>query len=139
MIELRHATSADRDFWHRLDGHLHEEEYAHKVARKQAYVICEDGNAVGVLRYGLFWDNTPFLNMIFLAASCRGRGIGTKAMLLWEEEMQVLGYRLVMTSTQVDERAQNFYRRLGYRDCGCLMINSPVFDQPMEMFLAKNI
>ena len=30
------------------------------------------------------------------------------------------GYGMVLTSTQVDEDAQHFYRKLGYKDCGGL-------------------
>ncbi len=29
---------------------------------------------VGVLRFGLFWDNTPFLNLIYFVESYRRRG-----------------------------------------------------------------
>jgi hypothetical protein len=29
---------------------------------------------------------------------------------------------MVLTSTQSDEDAQHFYRRLGYRDCGVLIL-----------------
>lgn len=44
-----------------------------------------------------------------------------------------------MTSTQVDENAQHFYRKLGYQDAGGLLLNSPGFEQPMELFLVKQL
>ncbi|MBO7583941.1 MAG: hypothetical protein J6T20_09120 [Treponema sp.] len=47
------------------------------------------------------------------------------------------GYGMVLTSTQVDETAQHFYRKNGYTDCGSLLMNIPGFEQPMEMFLSK--
>ena len=47
------------------------------------------------------------------------------------------GYGMVLTSTQVDETAQHFYRKNGYTDCGSLVMNIPGFEQPMEMFLGK--
>ncbi len=46
---------------------------------------------------------------------------------------------MLMTSTQVDEDAQHFYRKLGYQDSGGLIINIPGYEQPMEMFLIKKI
>ena len=46
---------------------------------------------------------------------------------------------MLLTSTQVDEDAQHFYRRLGYRDCGGLVMDVPGYEQPMELFLVKAI
>ena len=60
-------------------------------------------------------------------------------MLHWEEDMRALGYRAVMTSTQVNEDAQHFYRKLGYVDTGCLILNIPGYEQPMEMFMIKSL
>lgn len=57
----------------------------------------------------------------------------------WEAEMRSKGYGMVLTSTQVDENAQHFYRKLGYQDCGGLIINIERYKQPMELFLSKSI
>lgn len=56
-----------------------------------------------------------------------------------KQEMRQFGYGMVMTSAQVDENAQHFYRKLGYKDSGCLVIDIPKYAQPMEMFLIKEI
>ena len=44
---------------------------------------------------------------------------------------------MVMTSTQVDEQAQHFYRKLGYVEKGSLSFDNTPLEQPMEMFLMK--
>lgn len=49
------------------------------------------------------------------------------------------GYGMLLTSTQVDEEAQHFYRKLGYKDCGGFCVDIPEYEQPMEMFLIKAI
>lgn len=49
------------------------------------------------------------------------------------------GYQMVMTSTQIDEEAQHFYRKLGYIDCGNLTIDYPGLAQPMELLLSKEL
>ena len=54
-----------------------------------------------------------------------------------EREMADAGYGMALVSTQVDEDAQHFYRKQGWRDCGCLVLGLPGFEQPMEMFLAR--
>ena len=53
--------------------------------------------------------------------------------------MKSKGNDMVLTSTQVDEEAQHFYRKLGYKDCGGIIIDIPKHKQPMEMFLVKII
>ena len=44
-----------------------------------------------------------------------------------------------MTSTQVDEEAQHFYRKMGYKDCGGFVVNISGFEQPLEMLMIKGI
>ena len=56
-------------------------------------------------------------------------------MLWWESEMRSLGFCSMMTSTRADENAQFFYRKLGYKDAGCLFLDS----QPTEIFFIKNL
>ena len=53
--------------------------------------------------------------------------------------MQQLGYKMLMTSTQVDENAQHFYRKLGYQDAGGLLLSVPDYQQPMELFFIKEV
>jgi hypothetical protein len=55
----------------------------------------------------------------------------------WANDMKDHGYGMVMVSTQVDEDAQNFYRKLGSKDCGGLTLDLPGYEQPMELFMVK--
>lgn len=138
-IEIRHAQMADQEFWYSLDRHLPEQEFAKKVRDKQGYVILENGTRVGVLRYHLFWDNTPFCTMLFIDRRYQGRGYGRRLMEYWEKDMSSQGYGMVLTSTQVDEAAQHFYRKMGYKDCGGFIIDVPGYEQPMELFMIKAV
>lgn len=137
MFNIRHAEAADKSFWLALDRHLPESEFRLKVRDRRGYVVFDDEKPVGVLRYNLFWDNTPFLTMIYIEEAYRGKGFGKLAMLHWEAELRRLGYKMALLSTQADESAQHFYRKLGYQDTGCLVMNIPPFEQPLEMFMAK--
>lgn len=94
---------------------------------------------IGLLRYNLFWDNTPFCTMVFVDWEYQRKGYGRKLIEYWEHDMKAQGYQMLLTSTQVDEEAQHVYRKLGYKDCGGFVIDIPEFAQPMEMFFIKSI
>ena len=50
--------------------------------------------------------------------------------------MRKLGYDSVLTSTlSTNGRAQHLYRRLGYKDSGCLLMPG----DPLEVLLLKNL
>lgn len=139
MTEIRHVRREDEAFWFALDRHLPRSEFEKKVRDGMGYVLLEDGSPVGVLRWSLFWDTIPFCTLLYVEESARRRGCGRKLMAHWEEEMRCAGCGLVMTSTQVDETAQHFYRKLGYRDSGGLLLDVPGYEQPMELFLVKRL
>lgn len=139
MTEIRYVQPEDREFWYRLDRHLPEREFDDKVRSKRGYVLLENSIPVGLLRFNLFWDNTPFCTMLFVDPAHQGKGYGRLLMTHWEADMRSQGYGMLLTSTQVDESAQHFYRKLGYKDCGGFVIALPGFAQPMELFLIKGI
>lgn len=73
------------------------------------------GEVLGWLRWGLFWDEVPFMNRLFVREDQRRKGLGRQLVTEWEARCRESGYGRVMTSTQSNEEAQHFYRRLGYR------------------------
>ena len=137
MTEIRCVRREDEAFWFSLDKHLPRGEFEKKVRDGMGYVLLEDGEPVGLLRWNLFWDAIPFCTLLYVAERAQRKGCGRKLMAHWEEKMRSGGYGLVMTSTQVDETAQHFYRKLGYRDSGGLLLDVRGYEQPMELFLVK--
>ena len=134
---IRYAQLNDKTEWFRLDRHFPEAGFEEKIRNKQGYVLTEDDKVIGVLRYNLFWDNTPFCTMLFIDSDHRRKGYGKLLMEHWEQDMRSKGYGMLMTSTQVDEEAQHFYRKLGYKDCGGFVVDVPGYEQPMEMIMIK--
>lgn len=139
MSDIRYVKSEEKDFWFALDKHLPQEEFANKVRDKRGYVLRKDDVIAAVLRYNLFWDSIPFCTLLFVDSNYRRLGCGRELMEYWERDMKTRGYEMVMTSTQSDEDAQHFYRRLGYIDAGSLVINSTRYKQPTELFFIKEI
>lgn len=139
MIEIRYVQMSDREFWYSLDKHLPKQEFNNKVCNKRGYILSDDNKPIGLLRYNLFWDNTPFCTMLFIDRDYQGKGYGKRLVEHWENDMKSQGYGMVLTSTRVDEEAQHFYRKLGYKDCGGFVIDIPEYEQPMEMLMLKGI
>lgn len=75
------------------------------------------------------------MNMLWVNVGLRGRGFGTGLISFWEEQMSASGHEMVMTSTLSNERAQHLYRRLGYKDCGSLLMP----EEPLEILFSKSL
>ena len=136
-MEIKYVSKEDKEFWYQLDKHLPDTEFDKKIRDKQGYVVFENGEPVGLLRYNLFWDNTPFCTMLYIDGSKQKMGYGRAIMQFWEDDMKKQGFGMVMTSTQVDETAQHFYRKIGYKECGGFTLDIQGFEQPMEMIMIK--
>lgn len=102
------------------------------------YIVC-DGKQAGIIEYKPFWNGMPYLSLIKILPEYQKRGVGTEAMRLFEQEVKREGNKALLVSTQADEEAQHFYRKIGYRECGCLILNGTPFQQAMEMFFIKNL
>lgn len=132
---IRLATAADIAVLAEHDRHITHANLLDAINQNRIYIAESDGEFVGWLRYGLFWDSIPFMNMLYLLDDYRCKGYGRMLVEYWENEMRELGYDTVMTSTQSDEYAQHFYWHLGYRTIGGFLLG----DDPYETILMKKI
>ena len=107
MSEIRYARKSDLEILNSLD-HISPEELEYIIERRRIIVMTAGESIIGWLRYGLFWDNTPFMNMLYFLDGARRQGNGTKLVSFWESEMRALGYDTVMTSTLADEEGAVF-------------------------------
>ncbi len=132
---IRYADIQDITVLSEYDKHISESELKNIIPAKRVLVMYQGDDFIGWLRFGLFWDNIPFMNMLYILNDHRGKGNGTKLVSFWEKEMAKEGYRQVLTSTQSDEQAQFFYRKIGYTECGALLLPK----EPLEMFFIKDL
>lgn len=135
-MKISYATETDYPYIVDRDKHVLEKLITTKIKEKEIFILRnQDDVKIGWIRYGYFWDNTPFMNMIWIDEPYRNNGRGKQAVLFWENEMLRAGNRLVMTSTLANEESQHFYRKLGYKDAGCLLLAN----EPLEIILTKDI
>ena len=132
---IRYANENDIEIISKYDKHISKEELANIIKLKRVIVMYEDAKLVGWLRYNLFWDNTPFMNILYLLDNERGKGNGSRLVIFWEDEMKQKNYEFVLTSTQSNEEAQFFYRKIGYVDSGALLLPN----EPLEIILYKKL
>ena len=133
---IRLAGESDLGFLAAHDRHIDAQELARVVRLGRVYIATDaDGAPVGWLRWGLFWDNTPFMNLLFVLPQARGHGIAQALVTRWERDMRVQGYAVAMTSTALDEDAQGLYRHLGYRAAGGFLPEG----EPYELIFVKRL
>lgn len=135
MIYVTKATLADWSLLISLDTHLSKEKIKEKIERQEIFLAKENNKIIGFLRFNYFWDELPFINLLFVEADHRKQGIGSALMNAFEQQMKELGYSQILLSTQSDEEGQHFYRKLNYTDCGALLFSK----EPTELFFVKKL
>ena len=141
MFTIKHATMQDTEYvlsvglW--APSPLDAKEVELKIRDKRCYILRYGEEIIGIMRFNMMFEFVPFLTLMWLEEPYRSKGLGTKALAYWEDEMRSLGYKMVMLSTQVDEDGQHFYRKRGYKDMGAIVMDIPPYEQPLEMFMGK--
>ena len=133
-MNIRIAEETDIETIASYDTHINRNELTNLIRLGRVYAAEENGVFVGWLRYNMFWDNTPFMNMLFVLDGFRGRGAGKALMENWERIMREAGFGCVMTSSQQDEYAQHFYIKQGYSAIGGFL---PCGGEPYEIIFSK--
>jgi len=134
-FSITYATMRDKKYV--CSGWFKESEFEKKVRDKRCYILRIGEKKIGVMVYNLIFDQIPFLTLMHLEEEFQRKGLGTRAMSHWEDEMRSLGHKMIMVSTQVNEEGQHFYRRLGYKDMGAIVMDIAPYTQPLEMFMGK--
>jgi ribosomal protein S18 acetylase RimI-like enzyme len=134
-IVIRYAENNDYVWLQEHEEHISGKILKKKIEDKEIYIVEENMKIIGWLRYNLFWDNVPFMNMLYLLEGYRKQGIGTKLVNFWEADMKRNGYSIVLTSTQTNEEGQHFYRKTGYTEIGGLKFR----DDPYEIIFQKTL
>lgn len=75
------------------------------------------------------------MNLLMIEGNYRKMGYGRLLVEFWEEEMKKKGYKLVLTSSMSNENAQHFYRKLDYKDVGCLILE----EEGLEVVFKKEL
>lgn len=135
---LRKATLDDMSFVNECVPKMDANKFKSLLTGDYIFIIeNESANKIGILAYFELWEKLPFIEHIIITPKYRNKGYGTKSLLEFEKLIKNEGYKMILLSTQIDQKAQFLYRKLGYIDCGGLTFESTPFDQPLEVFMKK--
>ena len=65
-MEIRQAEARDQEHILKYDRHIHPDRISQCIRSGWVDVLCDGGEIVGLLRYNLFWQSIPFLDLIYL-------------------------------------------------------------------------
>ena len=116
------------------ESHISKDILKNKIEKNEIIVAIVENEIVGYLRFNYFWDEIPFMNMLFIDEDFRNKGIGSELVGFWENEMKKRDFTSFMTSSLSNERAQDFYKKLNYKDCGSLLL-----EDALEIIFIKKI
>lgn len=134
-MKIRYAKDMDMELFIEHEKHISKEEVRNAIQRHRIYLAEENSRFVGWLRYNLFWDSIPFMNLLYILDQERGKGFGRQLVAFWEKDMLRQGYETLLTSTQSNEYAQHFYFRLGYQAIGGFRLEGECY----EVIFSKNL
>ena len=120
-IKIRKAEDFDYNAIIKYDRHIAPKRLKTVISEGRMFVLERDDNIIGVLRYSLFWESIPFLDLIFIDAAYQKHGYGRAFMAFWESEMKQAGFCFCLASTQEDETAKYFYETIGYMKTGAFL------------------
>ena len=135
VIQVVNAVPDHLNWLLPYDAHIDQDLLAQKITIGEILIIMEDNIPIGFLRFNLFWDNIPFMNMLWITSPYRKKGYGKTLVQSWERQMLNRGFSIVLTSTQSNEAAQHFYRKIGYQDAGALLLPK----EALEIILLKQL
>ncbi len=134
-MSIRYAIEKDLIKLYELNALISKDQLVRVIKDLKVLVFEDMSEIIGTLRFSYLWGYIPFMDLLYVKNTFRKTGIGTRLTFYFEKEMAKNGHKFVLTSTQVDEQAQHFYRRIGYIDNGSILLPN----QAAELFLIKHI
>lgn len=109
-----------------------------KLINEQKIILLSDNDQViGYLRYSLFWNAIPYVDLIYIKKDHRKKGVGKALYAYLEEHLKQQGFHKLMTSSQSNEQDPlSFHKKIGFEPIGSLSkLNS---DGSEEIFFLKS-
>ncbi len=133
-FSIKIANKSHFHFLSENDKHISKEMLEKKLVNEEILIMEVNDVIVGWLRFNFFWDEIPFMNMLYFFEEYRRKGYGKIFVAYWEKILVKKGFKRFLISTMVNEKAQHFYRKLGYNDIGGFVLPT----EPLELIMMKD-
>lgn len=132
MAEITVAAESDIQDIHSFDNEFLSKRLAECIKEHRIFVLRSKGKVVGVMRYNLFLESIPCLDMLTLDSAYIEKGYIQKMLDYWEFRMRELGYGYVM-ATMFTDRVENYSSEtFAYQKMGAFSL--PLMDYNVEVF-----
>ena len=71
---IRYADTDDLNILRKYDTHIQTAQLQLSINEGRVFIAEENDSFAGWLRYNLFWDSIPFINMLYFLESYRNKG-----------------------------------------------------------------
>jgi len=115
-VERSNSAAVSRELWRGLVRFNREQAGPLKYSRSVISVRGRKGRVLGGLILQSYWQES-YIEMLWLSASARGKGLGSRLLKEAERHARRRGSRLIHLNTY-SFQAPGFYEKLGYRRFG---------------------
>lgn len=120
-IVVRFASHDDLGSCFEFDHSDRQDIIENKIDMHEIILAERRGEVIGYLKLEYIWSKLPYISLIFLKPEFRGKGIGSLILNYLVEFLQLNGYSILLSSSQVNEaEPQKWHRKMGFAECGIL-------------------
>lgn len=120
-IVVRFASQDDLEACFAFDNSDRQDIIENKIDMHEIILAERCGEVIGYLKLEYIWSKFPFISLILLKPEFRGKGIGTLMLNYLIEFLQINGYKILLSSSQVnEEEPQKWHRKKDFVECGIL-------------------
>ncbi|GAA1101555.1 hypothetical protein GCM10009581_38080 [Tsukamurella strandjordii] len=122
---VRAASTEDLPFLVENDQIARRSVLVEAIAAGRVIVAVYDDRPIGWLRWSVFRDVYPFIDVVEVLGPFRRRGIGRLLMEAWTAEPARARCAGVMACADPESTGYRFLWALGWQDCGALVLPTP--------------
>ena len=142
-ITIRFADQSDFSLVRTFDPHsqyIDPEKIKSKLRDNEIIFAFDSEKPIGIIKFSYFWATRPYMDLIWVDESHRGKGVGSQLLIFLEKYLVEQGYTYLYTSSEENETApQAWYKGHGFVQCGTLSAINLPHDENGEVFFYKHI
>lgn len=118
VVERSNAAAVSRELWKGLVRYNRGQAGRLRYSRKVISIRGRKGQVLGGLILQSYWRES-YIELLWLSASARGKGLGSRLLEVAERHARQRGSRLIHLNTY-SFQAPGFYEKQGYRRFGAM-------------------